>query len=1074
MKTLDRRKDSIIISVLLKEDACADVCWELLWLFHGSGQAGPGLGSFEPEGAGGLRSVVVLGFLLYSLSFSKAESNLFPTMKNNPTPGISKDITWFETTREDFIDGELDPALYVSFRNGGTVEFFPRFDVNNDGYFDLAAVDFYGPYLRLYLGSDSGYSSTDVILYPISSGGGTDLSDLNCDGYAELIHSGYGMGNLSIYRGTPNGPEPTNPTLLPNSNGETVYAADLDKDGYIDVIVAGTVCYIYWGDSTGYSASRRTTLTLPGGACHNLEVGDLNHDSWFDIIVVVAGTLTQPIFYGGPNRTFRRETLIYQMADPHGCSIGDLNGDGNLDVVYTGMRGIYQSYVYWGTANGPDPNNHLVLNPGPCYGGSVLTDWNNDGLLDIIYLRGGPPDAYSPGKPLLYINQGNPPYFSDSDRQGIGNFTFDASGGFIADFDFDGSLDFFMNNISADNSDYLLWGPDYTRTTQLPCMLDHHGTFREPGSIYDRRFRATYISSVFDAGQVMHRGVIRWNAYEPAYSLVVLRVRSGNTPRPDSTWNDWLGVNNADSLPPNITNRRYYQYQALLGYGRPANLPWLEEVELNLDFHTTGVSIEPDSEAWTLPATAVEYFLTVSNQGSWAEDTILLSTGKTAPGWQSKLFDSTGSQEVNALVMAKNETATIRLRVLPPVQAVAYALDTTAVIARSSIEPASTDTATLITHIRPVAGVEVYPDRSDTTDPGTSVNFPLVVKNNGNGADTVDLKFDNYKNWQVDLLETDGVTPLADHNGNGVADMPGVTPYGGTKNFIARVTPPASFPPATSILDTTIVTGRSAIDTSSADNALLETFVSTPPLETVLVSITFDPDTTRIIERPDSSTIFPLRLSVWGKNLASRQIYVDLDIVPNRWSAELFDSIGSPLKDGNQNTIPDLGPITMNNDSGGAEFLVRVTVSENSGYIVGPVDSLRTDLLTISGRCSLFVNDTLTLFANDQAHLTTMLVPPLNVHNYPNPFTGRTTFIFSLPEPGKVSLRIFNRAGEFINKLIDNQNYPTGIHTWEWNGNNANNHRVAPGLYLYRFVFAGESKNYKNGTVIIKKAIKVP
>ncbi|OYD14892.1 hypothetical protein CH330_07205 [candidate division WOR-3 bacterium JGI_Cruoil_03_51_56] len=56
--------------------------------------------------------------------------------------------TWIETSQSDFGDGSYHSNIYASHRNGGAVEFEPRFDLNNDGYCDLLCADGPGPYLH--------------------------------------------------------------------------------------------------------------------------------------------------------------------------------------------------------------------------------------------------------------------------------------------------------------------------------------------------------------------------------------------------------------------------------------------------------------------------------------------------------------------------------------------------------------------------------------------------------------------------------------------------------------------------------------------------------------------------------------------------------------------------------------------------------------------------------------------------------------------------------------------------------------------------------------------------------------
>jgi hypothetical protein len=74
--------------------------------------------------------------------------------------------------------------------------------------------------------------------------------------------------------------------------------------------------------------------------------------------------------------------------------------------------------------------------------------------------------------------------------------------------------------------------------------------------------RGTYDSPVFDAGSIAQWGKLRWQG-EKGAGGIVLKTRSGNSLRPDSTWSDWSGPLSAGAQ---ITspNARFLQYEAEL------------------------------------------------------------------------------------------------------------------------------------------------------------------------------------------------------------------------------------------------------------------------------------------------------------------------------------------------------------------------------------------------------------------------------------------------------------------------------------------------------------------------------
>ena len=98
----------------------------------------------------------------------------------------------------------------------------------------------------------------------------------------------------------------------------------------------------------------------------------------------------------------------------------------------------------------------------------------------------------------------------------------------------------------------------------------------------------------------------------------------------------------------------------------------------------------------------------------------------------------------------------------------------------------------------------------------------------------------------------------------------------------------------------------------------------------------------------------------------------------------------------------------------------------------------------------------LTLLAGDAAAVASAAsqlveIPPRVVldQNAPNPFNPVTRLRFGLPQPARVSLRIFNLRGERVATLSDHEAYPAGYHTLVWDGRDERGGRVASGVYLY-------------------------
>jgi C1A family cysteine protease len=68
--------------------------------------------------------------------------------------------------------------------------------------------------------------------------------------------------------------------------------------------------------------------------------------------------------------------------------------------------------------------------------------------------------------------------------------------------------------------------------------------------------------------------------------------------------------------------------------------------------------------------------------------------------------------------------------------------------------------------------------------------------------------------------------------------------------------------------------------------------------------------------------------------------------------------------------------------------------------------------------------------------------------NYPNPFTGSTTFTYYLDKPGEATIRVFNLTGHEVACLSDG-NRPAGKHHLEWDGKCGRGKAAISGVYTF-------------------------
>lgn len=66
----------------------------------------------------------------------------------------------------------------------------------------------------------------------------------------------------------------------------------------------------------------------------------------------------------------------------------------------------------------------------------------------------------------------------------------------------------------------------------------------------------------------------------------------------------------------------------------------------------------------------------------------------------------------------------------------------------------------------------------------------------------------------------------------------------------------------------------------------------------------------------------------------------------------------------------------------------------------------------------------------------------------PNPFTGSTTIRYQIKEPGRVSLRVYNVAGQLVKTLVDGPQ-AADFYQVNWNGDTDRGTRATNGVYFY-------------------------
>jgi uncharacterized membrane protein len=450
------------------------------------------------------------------------------------------------------------------------------------------------------------------------------------------------------------------------------------------------------------------------------------------------------------------------------------------------------------------------------------------------------------------------------------------------------------------------------------------------------------------------------------------------------------------------------------------------------------ILVEPDTSSQIQPGQTKNYYLRVINNGN-ARDSILLSLQSFHPsGWTTALLDTLGNPVNYVVVDPFGGMKRIILRVTAPPNAQAGERDSSIVTGVSTLIPSVSDKATVISYVSLQAYIIVEPNQEKNGLPGELIKYRVYIRNLGNAQDLIDLSITSSKGWADPVIRDTFGNILPDNDNDGKQDVT-LLPNE-TKWVELWVNIPSNANAGQK--DTTKILGESNNVSGVKDDAILITGVLPQILQLIV-----DPDQKSKIEAGTKITY-----DLYAVLKANTSDTVKLSLqgpFPSGWNASLLtEKIYATPYD----TIP-----------------FKVTVTAPKMEIIGPIREIIDSFhLVVKGESKTSPS------IYDIATLITIATPGLDVHNFASPFRAKdgTTFIFSLPEKGKVTITVYNRLGEKIKDVIKDKEYPrAGIYTYYWDGKNEKGNKVSPGVYVYVFKFEGETIRGERGIRIKKTAV---
>lgn len=172
-------------------------------------------------------------------------------------------------------------------------------DYNQDGWLDIAVVSYVTNWVRIFYGSENGFSEENQLKVSVPAPIDLETADLNNDGFADLI--------VPIYKDFVNNYHDAGVLILWGSNRDFKYwnsqrlpsltvlgptVADFDSDGYLDLFLPAYLgdntrqsvpMYLYWGSKNGFSVNDTTEFIADSGA--DAVAADFDKDGKIDLAI---------------------------------------------------------------------------------------------------------------------------------------------------------------------------------------------------------------------------------------------------------------------------------------------------------------------------------------------------------------------------------------------------------------------------------------------------------------------------------------------------------------------------------------------------------------------------------------------------------------------------------------------------------------------------------------------------------------------------------------------------------------------------------------------------------------------
>lgn len=226
--------------------------------------------------------------------------------------------------------------------------------------------------------------------------------------------------------------------------------ADLDQDGHQDLLLTehSLEAKVFWNNGGKFSEP----LTVVRGDTHGVAAGDYDQDGLMDLIIYHGGgggkNPRNPISFHVSGRSIEggEEFEDFERSRGRAVKLVDCDGDGLLDLITTAFpldsqKSVGANHLFRNVGNGKF--EFVSKLPQAKWMGfrALVTDFNNDGIPDLIFYGGADMVALQGGKGMTFSN------VTDNVLGKLANTGYVSS---IAEIDYDNDGDFDLFVTRAD------------------------------------------------------------------------------------------------------------------------------------------------------------------------------------------------------------------------------------------------------------------------------------------------------------------------------------------------------------------------------------------------------------------------------------------------------------------------------------------------------------------------------------------------------------------------------------------------------------------------------------------------